>query len=154
MGRAEITQSGTSESDTRSIAAVCIVSVSPAGALSLFWWTTSGPSAGARRDPRKLQRRCSDNRLVWQLSKLAQSRNNGRNPWTSSPARASITSSRVYDNAKETCPIYPGHTNRLHHNFEDPAAVGEEERLAAFRRIRDKTRLRRPIVSAEPCACG
>ena len=23
----------------------------------------------------------------------------------------------VCDNARETCPIYPGHTNRLHHNF-------------------------------------
>ena len=48
----------------------------------------------------------------------------------------------VCDNAKETCPIYPGHPNRLHHNFEDPAAVRgpEEERLAAFRRIRDEIR--------------
>ena len=48
----------------------------------------------------------------------------------------------VCDNAKETCPIYPGHTNRLHHNFEDPAAVegSEEERLAAFRKVRDQIR--------------
>ena len=48
----------------------------------------------------------------------------------------------VCDNAKESCPIYPGHTNRIHHNFDDPAAVqgSEEERLAAFRRVRDEIR--------------
>ena len=48
----------------------------------------------------------------------------------------------VCDNAKEKCPIYPGHANRLHHNFEDPAAVqgSEGERLAAFRKARDQIR--------------
>jgi arsenate reductase len=48
----------------------------------------------------------------------------------------------VCDNAKESCPVYPGHTNRLHHNFEDPASLqgSEEERLAAFRRVRDQIR--------------
>jgi len=48
----------------------------------------------------------------------------------------------VCDNARESCPIYPGHTNRLHHSFEDPAAVhgSEEERLGAFRRVRDEIR--------------
>ena len=48
----------------------------------------------------------------------------------------------VCDNAKETCPIYPGQTNRIHENFEDPAAVqgSDEERLAAFRRVRDQIR--------------
>jgi arsenate reductase len=48
----------------------------------------------------------------------------------------------VCDNAKESCPIYPGHANRLHHSFDDPAAVqgSEEERLAAFRRVRDEIR--------------
>ena len=46
----------------------------------------------------------------------------------------------VCDNAKETCPVYPGHTNRLHQSFEDPAAGAgsEAERLAAFRRVRDQ----------------
>ena len=46
----------------------------------------------------------------------------------------------VCDNAKETCPIYPGHANRIHRSFEDPAAVqgSAEERLAMFRRIRDE----------------
>jgi arsenate reductase len=48
----------------------------------------------------------------------------------------------VCDNARETCPIYPGHANRLHRSFDDPAAVegNEEERLAAFRRVRDEIR--------------
>jgi arsenate reductase len=48
----------------------------------------------------------------------------------------------VCDNANESCPIYPGHTNRIHHSFEDPAAVqgAEEERLSAFRRVRDNIR--------------
>ena len=48
----------------------------------------------------------------------------------------------VCDNAKETCPIYPGQTNRIHHNFEDPAAVegSDEDRLSAFRRVRDQIR--------------
>jgi arsenate reductase len=45
----------------------------------------------------------------------------------------------VCDNARETCPVYPGHGNRLHHSFDDPAAVrgSEAERLAEFRRVRD-----------------
>ena len=48
----------------------------------------------------------------------------------------------VCDNAKESCPIYPGHGKRLHHNFDDPAAVqgSDEERLSAFRRVRDEIR--------------
>jgi arsenate reductase len=49
----------------------------------------------------------------------------------------------VCDHAKETCPIYPGHSNRLHHNFQDPAAVegSEEKRLAVFREVRDEIRM-------------
>lgn len=48
----------------------------------------------------------------------------------------------VCDNAKESCPIFPGHANRLHRNFEDPAAApgSEQERLAVFRRVRDEIR--------------
>ena len=48
----------------------------------------------------------------------------------------------VCDNAKESCPVYPGHSNRIHHSFEDPAAVqgSENERLTAFRKVRDDIR--------------
>lgn len=48
----------------------------------------------------------------------------------------------VCDNAKESCPVYPGHTKRLHCNFEDPAATegSEAARLAVFRRVRDEIR--------------
>jgi arsenate reductase (thioredoxin) len=48
----------------------------------------------------------------------------------------------VCDNARESCPVYPGHTNRLHHSFDDPAATqgSEQERLAVFRRVRDEIR--------------
>jgi arsenate reductase len=50
----------------------------------------------------------------------------------------------VCDNAKQSCPIYPEKTKRIHWSIEDPAAVqgSEEEILAAFRRIRDELRLR------------
>jgi arsenate reductase (thioredoxin) len=48
----------------------------------------------------------------------------------------------VCDQAKESCPIYPGHGNRLHHSFEDPAAVpgSDEYKLSAFRLVRDQIR--------------
>ena len=50
----------------------------------------------------------------------------------------------VCDNAKQSCPIYPAKTKRIHWSIEDPAAVqgSEAERLAAFRRIRDELRRR------------
>lgn len=46
----------------------------------------------------------------------------------------------VCDNAKESCPVFPSQTGRIHWSFEDPAAVEgpEEVREAAFRRIRDQ----------------
>ena len=48
----------------------------------------------------------------------------------------------VCDNAKESCPVFPGHAIRIHNAFEDPAAFQgtEEERLALFRRVRDEIR--------------
>jgi arsenate reductase (thioredoxin) len=50
----------------------------------------------------------------------------------------------VCDNANETCPVFPGRTQRLHWPFEDPAHLegSEEARKAAFRKVRDQIRLR------------
>jgi arsenate reductase (thioredoxin) len=49
----------------------------------------------------------------------------------------------VCDNAKESCPVFFGKATRLHHSFDDPAAVqgSEEKRLGEFRRVRDELRL-------------
>lgn len=46
----------------------------------------------------------------------------------------------VCDSAKESCPVVFNEATNLHWPFEDPAAVEgtEEERLAAFRRVRDQ----------------
>jgi arsenate reductase len=48
----------------------------------------------------------------------------------------------VCDNAKESCPVFPGITATIHHSFEDPATVqgSDEDKLAAFRRVRDQLR--------------
>jgi len=48
----------------------------------------------------------------------------------------------VCDNAKESCPVFPATTKRIHWSLEDPAAVqgSEEQRLAEFRRIRNQLR--------------
>ena len=45
----------------------------------------------------------------------------------------------VCDNAKQTCPVFPGKYEKIHWNLEDPAdAKGvEEEKLAEFRKSRD-----------------
>ncbi len=46
----------------------------------------------------------------------------------------------VCDNARDNCPIFPGGGQLIHWSLEDPAAVQgtEEERRAAFRRVRDQ----------------
>ncbi|HVO96861.1 MAG TPA: arsenate reductase ArsC [Bryobacteraceae bacterium] len=50
----------------------------------------------------------------------------------------------VCDNAKESCPIFPGATKMLHWPFEDPASVegSEDERKAAFREVRNQIQAR------------
>jgi len=46
----------------------------------------------------------------------------------------------VCDNAKESCPIFPGGTTRLHHSFEDPASALDGQQLETCRRVRDQIR--------------
>lgn len=49
----------------------------------------------------------------------------------------------VCDNAKESCPVFPGAVKRLHHSFDDPPPAcqgANEERMAIFRRVRDELR--------------
>ena len=48
----------------------------------------------------------------------------------------------VCDNAKESCPIFPGNTQRIHWSFDDPAAAegNEEVQMTVFRRVRDEIR--------------
>lgn len=46
------------------------------------------------------------------------------------------------DHAAESCPIFFGGVQRIHMGFPNPAAVSgsQEERLAAFRKVRDQIR--------------
>jgi len=51
----------------------------------------------------------------------------------------------VCDNARETCPIFPGAGKVVHAGFDDPPAlardvVNEEEKLDIYRRVRDEIR--------------
>ena len=48
----------------------------------------------------------------------------------------------VCDSARENCPVFPGGKELIHHSFVDPASFQgpEQERQAAFRRIRDEIR--------------
>ena len=50
----------------------------------------------------------------------------------------------VCDDANEACPVFPGARERLHWSFRDPSTAtgGHEERLRAFRRVRDDIRAR------------
>jgi arsenate reductase len=51
----------------------------------------------------------------------------------------------VCDNARESCPLFPGHAKVVHAGFDDPprlaeSAATEEEALAHYRRVRDEIR--------------
>lgn len=50
----------------------------------------------------------------------------------------------VCDNAKQTCPVFPGKYEKIHWDLEDPAETqgSEEERIVVFRKIRDEIRQR------------
>jgi arsenate reductase len=57
----------------------------------------------------------------------------------------------VCDDANEACPFFLGAQSRLHWSFEDPSKAegSEEERLEAFRRVRDgiKDRVQAELVN-------
>ncbi|HZR29447.1 MAG TPA: arsenate reductase ArsC [Terriglobales bacterium] len=59
----------------------------------------------------------------------------------------------VCDNARETCPVFPGAARFLHWSFPDPAAAQgtQEEKLAVFREIRDQIETR---IKQEFCKIG
>ena len=46
----------------------------------------------------------------------------------------------VCDQARESCPLFPGAKNYLHQGFEDPSGFEgtEAEKLALFRKVRDE----------------
>lgn len=44
----------------------------------------------------------------------------------------------VCDNAKESCPVFPGRGKRLHESFEDPAAAPIDQQALIFRKVRDQ----------------
>lgn len=49
----------------------------------------------------------------------------------------------VCDNARETCPVFPGRAERIHRSFDDPPAPGASDpatTMAIFRRVRDEIR--------------
>jgi len=50
----------------------------------------------------------------------------------------------VCDNAKQTCPMFPGQYEKMHWDIEDPADAkgSEEEKLNFFRKIRDEIKNR------------
>ena len=48
--------------------------------------------------------------------------------------------------AEEECPVFLGTARRYHWGLPDPAGVNDEERLQAFRGVRDELKLRLSVV--------
>jgi arsenate reductase len=57
----------------------------------------------------------------------------------------------VCDSAREDCPVVPGARRTAHEGFAAPAAVGgtEDERLAAFREVRDAIHIGMGTLAAD-----
>ena len=57
----------------------------------------------------------------------------------------------VCDRAKESCPVFPSAFKTLHWSFDDPAAMPPQNRLEAFRQVRDeiKERLGQFLIEEE-----
>lgn len=68
---------------------------------------------------------------------LSDARSKGMTEFLDVPFDAVVT---VCDNANELCPVFPGGGRRIHRDFFDPVRVSgpEDERMAAFRRVRDE----------------
>jgi arsenate reductase (thioredoxin) len=63
----------------------------------------------------------------------------------------------VCDNAKQSCPTFPGAARTLHWSFEDPADVAGEQgqQMEVFRRVRDQIDERiREFVAKRPGETG
>lgn len=60
----------------------------------------------------------------------------------------------VCDDAAEACPVFPGARERRHWSFPDPSRVRgtDEERFAAFARVRDAIRERIATELLQPVA--
>lgn len=59
----------------------------------------------------------------------------------------------VCDRANESCPIFPGGTERIHWSFDDPSAAAtgtDEEKLQAFRRVRGEIQERLRLFQRPP----
>lgn len=60
----------------------------------------------------------------------------------------------VCDRANESCPVFPGDTQRIHWGFDDPsAATGtDEQKLRVFQRVREEiaARLRTFLALRQP----
>ncbi len=71
------------------------------------------------------------------ISDAAGHRAKGMEEFTGQPPMDLVVT--VCDDAAEECPFFPGARRQEHWGFPDPSAVTgtEEERLAAFRRVRD-----------------
>ena len=44
----------------------------------------------------------------------------------------------VCDSAKESCPLFPGGGERIHHSFDDPAATPSDQQVRVCRHVRDQ----------------